>query len=343
MTEEANTCPKRLNALRSRKRRRRRVTKAKFNKAREPDERQDVYERITARIVAQLEDGVRPWAQPWKSGDGGFRRPLRHNGVPYSGINVLSLWMTAMERGFESRIWMTFRQAEELGAHVRKGEKGSLVVYATRISKTETTDAGEEIEREIPFLKGYTVFNVEQIEGLPEHYYVQPPPSFETPAQRIGHAEAFFAATGAIIRQRGGRAFYREDADFVQVPPIEAFPDAEEYYATLTHEITHWTKHPARLARDFGRKGWGDAGYAMEELVAELGAAFLCADLELIHAEPETVREDHAAYIASWLKVLKEDKRAIFSAAGHAQRSAEYLHALQPGAVPNLKTDPSPS
>lgn len=329
-----NSCRKRRKTLRSRSgttRTRRRVTKRNFTHAAggEAEDRSDVYERVTARIVQHLENGVKPWEQPWKAEGGGFRRPLRHNGAPYSGINVLMLWSVAMERGYENPVWMTFRQAQELGAHVRKGEKGSLVVYANRITKTETSDAGEEVEREIPFLKGYVVFNIEQIEGLPAQYYAKPPPVFESHASRLDHAENFFAATRADIRQRGGRAFYRQDADFVQVPPIEAFPDAEEYYATLAHEITHWTKHPKRLARDFGRKSWGDEGYAIEELVAEIGAAFLCADLEIAPGAGEDVREDHASYIASWLKVLKGDKRAIFTAASHAQRAADYLHGLQ--------------
>ena len=144
--------------------------------------------------------------------------------------------------------------------------------------------------------------------------------------QRIAHAESFFAATGATIQHGGNQAFYTMAADRVQMPPFESFQDAESYYATLAHEVTHWTRHPKRLERDFGRKRFGDEGYAMEELVAELGAAFLCADLALT---PE-VREDHAGYLASWLTVLKNDKRAIFTAAAHAQRAAEYLHGLQP-------------
>ena len=332
MSAGAKPCQGSRSALRSRKRRRR-ATKTRFNSAGEPEERHDVYERVTARILADLEKGVRPWVQPWESGEGGFGRPLRHNGQPYAGINVLMLWSVAFERGYASPTWMTFRQAQELGAaHVRKGEKGSLVVYANRLTKVETNDRGEEVEREIPFLKGYTVFNAEQIDGLPEHYYAKPPPKFAGPAQRIGHAEGFFAATGATIVQRGGRAFYRQDGDFVQVPPIEAFPDAQEFFSTLAHEITHWTKHPERLARDLGRQRWGDEGYAMEELVAELGAAFLCADLEIAPGGGADVREDHAAYIATWLKVLKGDKKAIFTAASHAQRASDYLHALQPHA-----------
>ena len=174
-------------------------------------------------------------------------------------------------------------------------------------------------------MKGYSVFNVEQIEGLPEHYYNKPEPVID-PAQRIDHAEEFFSETGADIRQGGNRAYYSGGSDHVQMPFFESFRSPEAYYATLAHELTHWTKHEKRLAREFGRKTWGDEGYAREELVAELGAAFLCADLALT-PEPGT---DHAAYIQSWLKVLRDDKRAIFSAAAHAQKAADYLHGLQP-------------
>ncbi len=150
-----------------------------------------------------------------------------------------------------------------------------------------------------------------------------------TPFERIEAADRFFAATGATIRHGGARAFYAEGPDYVQMPPFETFRDAESHAATLAHELTHWTKHGTRLARDMGRVKWGDEGYAREELVAELGSAFLCADLGIT---PE-VREDHAAYIASWLKVLKDDKRLIVSAASHAQRAADFLHGLQPEAA----------
>jgi antirestriction protein ArdC len=289
------------------------------------NEKQDVYTRITNKIVADLEQGMRTWMKPWNAGNTGGRivRPLRHNGVPYSGINILMLWAEAVTKGFGSPTWMTFKQALELNAHVRKGEKGSLVVYANTLTRTEENDEGREEERVIPYLKAYTAFNVEQIEGLPEQYYVKPEIT-TTPVERISHAESFFAATKADIRYRGDRAYYSADGDYIQMPVIEAFRDAESFYATLAHESAHWTKHPARLDRDFGRKSWGDEGYAREELVAELGSAFLCADLELT---PE-VREDHSSYIASWLKVLKDDKRAIFSAASHAQKAVDYLHSL---------------
>jgi antirestriction protein ArdC len=286
----------------------------------------DIYEKVTNRIIADLEQGELTWLKPWNSGntEGRIVRPVRHNGMPYSGINVLMLWSAAVESGFASPFWMTFKQAQEFGAHVRKGERGSLVVYANTITRTEEGENGSEEERRIPFMKGYTVFNVEQIEGLPEHYAAKPEAVIDA-AQRIDHADAFFSATGADIRHGGNSAHYSGGSDHVQMPPFEAFRDPEAYYATLAHELTHWTKHPKRLDRDFGRKRWGDEGYAKEELVAELGAAFLCADLALT-PEPGM---DHAAYIQSWLKVLKEDKRAIFSAAAHAQRAADFLHGLQ--------------
>mgnify|MGYP006273333863 FL=1 len=290
----------------------------------------DVYTRVTDKIVADLEKGIRTWLKPWNAehAAGRITRPLRFNGAPYNGINVLMLWASAVERGFAAPIWMTFRQAKELGGHVRKGEKGSLVVYANTITRTEIdADTGEEEERDIPFMKGYSCFNVEQIEGLPSHYYAVAEPQLD-PVERIERAESFFAATRADVRHGGNQAYYAVGSDYVQMPPFEAFRDAESYYATLAHEVTHWTRHPSRLERDFGRKRWGDEGYAAEELVAELGSAFLAADLELT---PEP-REDHAAYIASWLKVLQNDKRAIFTAAAHAQRAVDFLHGLQPNA-----------
>lgn len=306
----------------------------KNNKADKPD----VYARVTDAILAELEKGARPWMKPWNAehAAGKITRPLRHNGTPYQGINVLMLWMAAEAAGYNAPLWMTFKQAQELGAHVRKGEHGSLVVYANKIMKTEhNEETGEDVEHAIPFMKGYTVFNVEQIEGLPPHYYATAEAPKQTEAERLDHAERFLANTGATVQHGGNRAFYAIGPDFIQMPPFPFFKNPESYYATRLHETTHWTRHEKRLARDFGRKKWGDDGYAMEELVAELGAAFLCADLGI----KSEVREDHAAYIASWIKVLKDDKRAIFSAAAHAQRAAEFLHKLQP--APALDAEPA--
>jgi antirestriction protein ArdC len=201
----------------------------------------DVYERITGQIVSELEKGVRPWFKPWNAehAAGRITRPLRSNGIPYRGINVLMLWSEAMTKGFSAPIWMTFKQALELNACVKKGEKGSLVVYASKVTRTEIDgDSGNEVERDIPFMKGYTVFNVEQVEGLPEQYYAKAEPRLDA-VPRIDRAESFFAATGASIQHGGNQAFYTMAQDRVQMPPFETFRDAESYYATLAHEMTH--------------------------------------------------------------------------------------------------------
>ena len=293
--------------------------------------RADVYQTVTDQIIAELEKGVRPWQRPWNAShlDGRVVLPLRHNGIAYRGVNILSLWMAALAKGYGAPVWMTFKQATDLGGGVRKGEKGSLVVYADSITRKETDAAtGEEREADIHFMKGYTVFNVEQIDGLSAHYYVKPEPLPET-FPRIARAEGFFAAGGAVIRHGGNQAYYAIGSDHVQMPPFESFRDPESYYATLAHECTHWTRHPSRLDRSFEQKRFGDDGYAMEELVAELGAAFLCAGLAL---SPE-LRADHASYLDHWLSILKADKRAIFTAAAHAQRAADLLHGLQPQAM----------
>lgn len=289
--------------------------------------RQDVYSRVTARIIAELENGVRPWIKPWsvEHAAGRITRPLRHNGIPYRGVNVLLLWGEALEKGYAAPLWMTYKQSQELGAQVRKGEHGALVVFADRFTKTETNDKGEAIEHEIPFMKGYTVFNVEQIDGLPAHFYAKPSNPLPI-SERIAHADAFVTATGAEIHHGGNMAYYAPARDIIRLPPFEAFKDKESYYSTALHELTHWTRHEKRLARDFGRQRFGDEGYAREELVAELGSAFLCADLGIM---PD-IRADHAAYLGHWLKILKDDKRAIFSAAAHAQRAADFLQQIQP-------------
>lgn len=287
----------------------------------------DVYTRVTDKIIADLEKGVRPWAKPWMAGntEGRIALPLRHNGVPYRGINILLLWGEAIEKGYVSNRWMTFKQALELGANVRKGEHGSLVVFASKLTKEETNDAGDEIEREIPYMKGYTVFNVEQIDNLPDGYVTKPEPLPDAePMQLIVQAEAFFAKTGATVRHGGNQAYYAPCPDVVQLPFPETFTSAESYAATKAHELTHWTSHKSRLDRELGKR-FGDHAYAAEELIAEMGAAFLCSQLGI---SPE-VREDHAAYIDHWLSVLKADKRAIFTAASKAQQACDYLFSLQ--------------
>jgi antirestriction protein ArdC len=184
---------------------------------------------------------VRPWLKPWNAehAAGRITRPLRGNGIPYQGINVLMLWAAAVEKGYAAPIWMAFKQALDLKANVRRGEYGSLVVYADKIIRTETdSETGEESDCAIPFMKGYSVVNVEQIDGLPEHYYAKPEARTDS-VQRIAHAESFFAATGANLVHGGSRACYVPSTDNIHMPCIDFFCDAESYYATLAHETTH--------------------------------------------------------------------------------------------------------
>lgn len=292
--------------------------------------RADVYERVTAKVIEQLEAGTAPWRRPWQIGAAPLSRPLRANGLPYRGINTLLLWMLAQTSGYDSNYWMTYKQAQELGGQVRKGEKAATVVYAGAIERTQQNEKGEEEESRIPFLKTYSVFNADQVDGLPERFrpVVAEPNTPLDQMQRIEAADEFFANIGADIRHGGDKAFYQPALDFIQIPLYETFESAEAYAATLAHEAVHWSAHSSRLDRSI-KNAFGTKDYAREELVAELGAAYLGADLG-IFIEP---RADHAAYLASWLGVLKEDKRAIFRAAAHAERAAAFLHRLQPGYV----------
>lgn len=289
-------------------------------------DRVDVYTRVTNHIIEQLEQGIRPWLKPWNAehAAGRITRPLRSNFEPYNGINILMLWAAAEEHGFCSPLWLTFQQCKQFGGFVKKGEHASPVVYASTFKKEEQNEQGEAVERDIAFLKQYSVFNAEQCEGLPDRFYEMKtePKDF---IERIATADQFFRNTRADIREGGNQAYYTISHDYIRMPRIETFRDAEAHAATTAHELTHWTRHPSRLDRDLGRKRFGDAGYAMEELVAEMGAAFLCADLGIT---PE-LRDDHASYIANWLQVLKDDKRAVFTAASHASRAADFLHSLQ--------------
>lgn len=290
----------------------------------------DIYTRITNKILSDLEKGELTWRKPWNSEHlaDNVQRPLRWNNIPYTGINTVMLWATADEKGYSLPHWMTFQQALELKANVRKGEKGTQVIYAEKMLKEAGDKEGETKIVQVPFLKTYSVFNVNQIEGLPQHFYEVPEQRPVNTPQRIDALENFFAQTKADIRQ-GYKAAYYSINDYVDMPPIESFQTAEDYYAILAHEITHWTKHPTRLNREFGRKQWGDEGYAKEELVAELGACFLAADLGF-EPMPE---EKHAAYIQSWLTALQDDKKLIIFAASHAQKATEYLHSLQSPAI----------
>ena len=254
----------------------------------------DMYAQITDTIIEQIEKGVAPWKKNWK-GDSMF--PVRANGQPYSGINVLILWATAMKHNFSRSMWMTYKQAAELGGNVRKGEKSlAKVVYYNSFTFEKEQSDGSVSEETIPTARWSAVFNVSQIENLPVRFYEDSEVNVINP---IEHAEDFFASVGATVKHGGDRAFYVPSQDFIQMPELKAFKDAESYYAVLAHETVHWTGVKARCDREFGKR-FGDNAYASEELVAEIGAAFLAAELGL-YAEP---REDHAAYVANWLKVF---------------------------------------
>jgi len=297
-------------------------------------EAQSIYDRVTNKIVADLEQGVRSWARPWTGGNpDGFSRPLRWEGTPYSGINVLILWEQQIDKGYDSPYWMTFNQAMQLGGCVRKGEKATQVVYANKIVRQDEADA--EKTKRISFLKTYNVFSANQCESLPAKYQLQ---VVSLPkAERVDIAEQFVQAAGALVRHGGNNAYYSRSTDHIQMPHREVFNDKESYVATVCHELTHWTGNEKRLNREFGKR-FGDEKYSAEELVAELGAAFLCADLQIT---PE-VRDDHAQYIGHWLRILKGDSRAIFTAASAASKAAEYLHGLgqptRPGQSPRPQT-----
>ncbi|MCM8731990.1 ArdC family protein [Hephaestia sp. GCM10023244] len=290
-----------------------------------PNPRANLYDAVTDAIIAQLEAGVFPWAQPW--GPTGTDAPaLPRNAVTgrrYSGVNILLLWGATFAGGHASHDWLTFRQALAAGGAVRKGERGTTVVYAHHFTpeaeKARARETGEDA-RVVPFLKRFTVFNLDQCEGLDR---LAPAPAPRTERDIIPSAEALIAASGADLRIGGDRAFYAPGPDFIRVPPQAAFFAPVDYYRTALHELTHWTGHPTRLGRDQSG-GFATPAYAREELAAEMGSAFLCAALGVV----PTVR--HADYLGSWLSVLREDNRALFRAASQASKAADFLLAFAP-------------
>ena len=289
-------------------------------------EKPSLYDEVTARVIAELEAGRAPWVQPWGTPEAKAGLGLPKNaltGRTYSGVNILILWHHVVRAGFATQTWLTYRQAHEMGGHVMKGERGVTACHAdTFIPKAERERAakdGDEPGR-VPFLKRFTLFNVEQCEGLPEDAYKGATPLPE--AEIVPHAERLIAATGADFRVGGTRAFYVPSQDFIRVPPQPAFFEQINYYRTCFHELGHWTGHDSRCARDLSHS-FGSKPYAREELVAEMASAFVCATLGIT----PTVR--HTDYIGSWLDVLKEDNRAIFRAASHASKAAVFILAFR--------------
>lgn len=284
-------------------------------------EKQDVYARVTSQIINAIEQGVGNWRMPWHtSGRFAFSPINVTSKKAYRGINTLCLWAAAQSKGYESGEWGTYPQWQERGVQVRKGEKATLVVFWKFASDSaETQEDGEETipagRSRLLFSRGYSVFNASQVDGYTPK--VQP----DTPViERIEQAEAFFKKIGANVRHGGNQAYYAPASDHIQMPAFQAFRESVSYYSTLAHEHTHWTANAGRCNRQQGKR-FGDNAYAAEELIAELGAAFVCAHLGL-STEPQP---DHAQYINSWLRVLKADNRAIFTAASKAQQAADFL------------------
>ncbi|MDU1670413.1 zincin-like metallopeptidase domain-containing protein [uncultured Bradyrhizobium sp.] len=295
--------------------------------ARTGEGRAGLYEEITSKIIGELEAGRVPWVQPWGTQATKAQLALPRNattGRPYSGINVLILWGAVIERGFAGQSWLTFRQAQSVGGHVRKGERGVTVVYADRFvpsdKRQRARETGDEAQA-IPFLKRFTVFNTEQCEALPADMVIAAPPPPPGAIEPV--VESLIANSGVDFRIGGDRAFYVPVEDFVQVPPPAAFFEPINWHRTALHELAHASGHPARLNRDLSGR-FGSGKYAFEELIAEIAAAFSCAALGI---EP-TVR--HADYIGFWLDVLREDDRAVVRAASQASRVADYLLGFAP-------------
>jgi antirestriction protein ArdC len=277
----------------------------------------DIYQEVTDRIIASLEAGTVPWLRPWRDDKSGSAlEPYNaQSGRPYNGVNLLILGtMPYADLG-----WLTFKQARELGGTVRKGEKGTTVIFWKFVARED--DDGKT--RTVPVARAYTVFNVAQCDGLDAAKLKRPaaPVAGETDINVIAER------AGAQVRHGGDKAFYTAGSDFIQLPSAGAFRSADHYQSTLAHELTHWTGHASRCAREFGRR-FGDQAYAFEELVAEIGSAFLCARIGLALEGLQ-----HTAYLASWLTVLHADKRAIFTASSKAKQAAEFI--LKSDAEPN--------
>jgi len=287
------------------------------------NDKPNIYEEITEKIIAALEDGVIPWAKPWNAVQhGAFRNAITNR--PYRGLNIMLLNLVAMLKGFVDPRWLTFRNAEKLGGNIRKGEKGVQVIFWKFLPVQNRMDDGEmdpdtdaidgEERKVIPFARTYTVFNVEQCEGL------------ELPNLDFGEREAQETNQFAekilalpVLKHGGDRACYSPSGDRICMPTRAVFENLDFYYSTAYHEIVHWTGHPDRLARTFGQR-FGDQDYAFEELVAEIGAAFLGAHTGIPFAEMR-----HPGYINSWLQILQADSKAIFTAAAKAQNAADFV------------------
>jgi antirestriction protein ArdC len=281
--------------------------------------KRDLYSEVTARIIAELEAGAVPWIKPWSATPGANVPCNAVSNRPYSGSNVILLWM-ARAAGYRTPRFLTFKQAIELGGHVRKGERGTKVYFVKQLEVKEGADDNSPV-RLIPMMREYSVFNVDQCEGLPDSIATGKPMRVRNPDTRDDLADQFLRSTGADIREGHGEAYYVPSRDFISMPAFEAFKGADHFYSVAFHEVTHWTAHGSRLDRDLKNR-FGSKNYAAEELVAELCAAFLCAEFGFNN----DLR--HAGYIGHWIELLKGDKRAFFTACSQASKAADYLRGL---------------
>jgi antirestriction protein ArdC len=282
--------------------------------------KRDLYAEVSGRIVAELERGAAPWVKPW-SATAGMNTPC--NAVtnrPYSGCNVVLLWM-ARAAGYRAPRFVPYKQALELGGHVRKGERGTKVYFVKQLQVRDKDSDNESATRIVPMLREYTVFNVDQCENLPARVVTLGNTKPRNPDERDETIGQFMACSGADIREGSGEAYYRPSDDFISLPRFQDFKSAAHFYGTAFHELGHWTGHKSRLDRNFCQR-FGDRAYAAEELVAELCAAFLCAEFSF----DGDLR--HAGYIQSWIGLLKHDCRAFFTACSKAQAAADYLRGL---------------
>jgi antirestriction protein ArdC len=282
--------------------------------------KRDLYSEVTSRILAELERGAAPWVKPWSVTPGLNVPQNAVSNRPYSGCNVVLLWLTR-GNGWPTPRFLTFKQAQEAGGSVRKGERGTKVYYWKQLAIKEEGENGEREDKLIPMMREYTVFNVAQCEGLPTSVVEGKPARVRNPDTRDALADEFLASSGAVIREGQGEAYYAAGADFISMPAFAAFKGADHFYGVAFHELTHWTGHKSRLDRDLKGR-FGQAQYAAEELIAELGAAFLTAEFSF----DGDVR--HAGYIETWIGLLRSDKRAFFTAASKAQAAADYLRGL---------------
>ena len=278
--------------------------------------------QITAQIIERLEAGVKPWVRPWRGAP--VSRPLRVCGTPYRGMNVFWLWMVADMQGYASPFWMTYAQAGKLGGQVRKGEKATAAIlyqsYSKEVASPGADQPSEETRR---VLRAYAVFNADQIERLPDRFHPSRDLALVEPEGRRGGLDHFFETIPATVRHLGSDAYYEPGADRITMPPVELFSGYDHYYATRAHELSHWTGHSTRLARDL-KSRFGSAAYAAEELIAELSSAILGAELGL----PVSHLDSHASYIDHWLTLLRGDDRAILTAAARAEEASALLLSL---------------